>query len=161
MVISTMMSRSTLSGVTIQASSPNWSSMAGKDAFVDFEKKRVKDFCRPTTWDTSSSRDQSTSPSKALRWRYFPRGFKSISERLGFLKKLFTTIILSSWWSYDHYHDHNPTMFRDSFALFLTTDMLLLSITFFYTGLQVQLEITLKGREILKRLDPYIYNPWR
>merc|ERR1719341_548316 len=49
---------------------------------------------RPASWDTSSSRDQATSPSKAL---------------------------------------------RDSFALFLTTDMLLLSITFFYTGLQLSI----------------------
>ena len=37
-------------------------------------------------------------------------------------------------------HDPN-TYLRDSFALFLTTDMLLLSITFFYTGLQVDLYI--------------------
>merc|ERR1711936_310537 len=49
---------------------------------------------RPTSWDTTSSRDQATSPSKAL---------------------------------------------RDSFSLFLTTDMLLLSITFFYTGLQLSI----------------------
>ena len=123
--------------------------MAGKDAletYVDFETKRVRLL-------------QADHLGHFVQQRPSNESFKGFKVKIPILVSSLCRkdwdwvnevnnfpLQYSSWQKSFHHHviviGPLPSWhhLRDSFALFLTTDMLLLSITFFYTGLQVNLQ---------------------